>query len=68
MTNDEDFVMRVLVQALRWKVRYEDSNPDVGMGSFPENHLDSILNDCDMGIDGEMKNRVLILHKEYERY
>ena len=46
---------------------YENAEPDVGMGSPPEYYLDSILSECEMGIDNIMRNRILNDHKRYER-
>ena len=65
--NRDDFVARTLVQALRWRIMYENAEPDVGMGSPPEYYLDSILSECEMGIDNIMRNRILNDHKRYER-
>jgi len=39
MTNSE---LLLMIEALHWKNRYEESNPDVGMGSSLEYLLQSI--------------------------
>ena len=33
----------VLVEALYYRIGYEDTNPEVGMGCSPKSYLDSIL-------------------------
>ena len=43
MTPDRKDVCNLLIEALRWRVGYENSNPDVGMGPSTQSLLDGIL-------------------------
>ncbi len=68
MNEMDMFVSKALIQALRWRVRYDDSNPDVGMGMSPECQLDYILTDCGMMVDDSVKIHIINTYKEkYER-
>ncbi len=68
MNEMDMFVSKALIQALRWKVRYDDSNPDVGWGMSPECQLNDILADCEIMVDDDVKRHIIITYKEkYER-
>jgi hypothetical protein len=47
MTGNE---LELLVECLKWAIRYDDSNPDVGFGTSPEYMLQGICRQCNMNL------------------
>jgi hypothetical protein len=45
--------LQLLVECLKWAIRYDDSNPDVGFGVSPEYMLQGICNQCNMNLSVE---------------
>ena len=54
--------IELLVEALRWKKRYEDCNPEVGFGTSLDNMLTGIANKCYIDLSDEDRELVLDLY------
>jgi len=55
----------LIVECLRWRIGYEDSNPDVGFGPFPEQLLDGILSRCQMSLTAAEKAEIVTTYETW---
>jgi hypothetical protein len=58
-------------EALYWRIRYVDSNPDVGMGPFPVTLLNKILEETNVDLNERQIQYVLEFvesRKQNERF
>ena len=53
---------KALVQALKWRIRYDDCNPDVGFGSSTEYELNGILSAADIRITDAERGYIMSLY------
>ncbi len=47
------------IAALYWRLRYNDSNPEVGFGPFPDHVLDDIEKDTGANFTADEKKLIL---------
>jgi hypothetical protein len=60
MTDNE---IALLIECLRWRMGYENSNPEVGFGPFLDDLLDGICRSVGMNLSMELKEDIIALYK-----
>jgi hypothetical protein len=60
MTSNE---LELLVECLKWAIRYDNSNPDVGFGTSVEYMLQGICRQCNMNLTINETSQVIELYE-----
>ena len=56
---DSKDIIEVYVSALKWKKRYDDCNPDVGMGWSLNDLLEQVIDETYVDLTNEEKKQII---------
>ena len=61
--------IKLAVDNLYWRMRYDDCNPEIGMGSSVESMYDDMTRDLKLHFSDKDKSRIIaVVQRQIDRY